>query len=317
MKILNGMSRKAFSAPASRRKTAAKSARRSRGTSRATRKGSAVVAAFLVPGSPLPYVRRDNPPWGKLAAAMEQAGRALEASGADTMVVYSTQWIAVLDQLWQTRPRVQGIHVDENWHEYGDLKFDFRTDVPLAEACIAATAASGIKSKGVNYDAFPVDTGTIVANHYLNPGSKRSLVIAANNVYHDWQRTMGLGAIANRCAMTLGRRVAVVGVGGLSGSIFRHAIIAGKDHIATAAEDLWNRRILGLMDKGDTAALAKECPRYAQEARVDMGFKHFAFLLGAMGGRFQGATVHGYGPLYGSGGAVVEIHARALRSRTR
>ncbi|OGT82781.1 MAG: tRNA U-34 5-methylaminomethyl-2-thiouridine biosynthesis protein [Gammaproteobacteria bacterium RIFCSPLOWO2_02_FULL_61_13] len=268
------------------------------------------MAAFLVPGSPLPYVRRDNPPWGNLALAMEQAGRALAAAGADTLVVYSTQWIAVLDQLWQTRPRVQGIHVDENWHEYGDLKFDFRTDVPLAEACIAATAASGIKTKGVNYDAFPVDTGTIVANHYLNPGSTRPLVIAANNVYHDWQRTMDLGAIANRCAATLGRRIAVVGVGGMSGSFFRHAIDEKKDHIAIAAEDRWNRRILGLMEKGDLPALSKECPRYAREARVDMGFKHFAFVLGALGGRFSGATVHGYGPLYGSGAAVVEFRIR-------
>ena len=29
----------------------------------------------------------------------------------DTLVVYSTQWLAVLDQLWQTRPRVTGLHV--------------------------------------------------------------------------------------------------------------------------------------------------------------------------------------------------------------
>ena len=38
-----------------------------------------------------------------------------------------------------------------------------------------------------------------------------------------------------------------------------------------------------------------------------MGFKHFAFILGAIGGNFNGATVHAYGPLYGSGGAVVEF----------
>lgn len=311
MNVLNGMSRKAFRAPTTRRKAAPRKAGHTRAASRAAHSSSAVVAAFLVPGSPLPLVRRDNPPWAKLAAAMEQAGRTLDVSDAETMVIYSTQWIAVLDQLWQTRPRVQGIHVDENWHEYGELKFDFRTDVSLAEACIQATTASGIKTKGVNYDAFPVDTGTLVANHFLNTGSKRPLVIAANNVYHDWQRTMDLGAIANRCAAILGRRIVVVGVGGLSGSIFRHGIDVSRDHIANDAEDRWNRRILALMEKGDVAALSKDCPRYAQEARVDMGFKHFAFLLGAMGGRFQGATVHGYGPLYGSGGAAVEFHVRA------
>ena len=67
-----------------------------------------VVSAFLVPGSPLPYVQRDNPPWGEIANAMETAGKALAASAPDLIVIYSTQWIAVLDQLWQTRVGLAG-----------------------------------------------------------------------------------------------------------------------------------------------------------------------------------------------------------------
>ncbi|MFT5350162.1 MAG: 2-aminophenol/2-amino-5-chlorophenol 1,6-dioxygenase alpha subunit, partial [Gammaproteobacteria bacterium] len=35
---------------------------------------------------------------------------------------------------------------------------------------------------------------------------------------------------------------------------------------------------------------------------------HMAFLLGAVGGDFKSAKVHGYGPLYGAGGAVVEFN---------
>jgi 2-aminophenol/2-amino-5-chlorophenol 1,6-dioxygenase alpha subunit len=266
-----------------------------------------VVAAFLVPGSPLPYVRRDNPPWGALADAMDKAGEALAAAQPDTLVVYSTQWIAVLDQLWQTRPHLVDVHVDENWHEYGELPFDITIDTELAEAAVAATNAAGIKSKGVNYDKFPIDTGTIVAAKFLNPGNERSLVITSNNVYHDWQMTQTLGRVAAEQAQALGRKIAVVGVGGLSGSYFRHTIDIASDRIASEAEDAWNRRILELMENGDLAALQEQCPTYATEARVDMGFKHFAFLLGALGGQFSGATVHGYGPLHGSGGAVVEL----------
>jgi 2-aminophenol/2-amino-5-chlorophenol 1,6-dioxygenase subunit alpha len=121
-----------------------------------------VVSAFLIPGSPLPYVQRDNPPWGAMAEAMEKTGQALAASKPDVIAIYSTQWIAVLDQLWQVRPNPTGLHVDENWHEYGELPFDMRTDTELAEASIGATDSYGIRSKGVDYDAFPVDTGTIV-----------------------------------------------------------------------------------------------------------------------------------------------------------
>ena len=268
----------------------------------------AVVSAFLAPGSPLPYVRPANPPWGKLAQAMQAAGKSLAASGPDTIIVYSTQWIAVLDQLWQTRPHLEGVHVDENWHEYGDLPFAIDIDVQLAERAVMATNNAGIKSKGVNYDQFPIDTGTIVAANFLNPGNRLPLVITANNVYHDWQRTEQIGRIAAEQAANLNRKVAIAVVGGLSGSCFRHAIDISGDHIASAGDDEWNRNILQLMERGHVEALREACPQYAAEAKVDMGFKHLAFLLGAMGGNFSGATVHGYGPLYGTGGAVVEFH---------
>ena len=125
-----------------------------------------VVSAFLIPGSPLPYVQRDNPPWGKLADAMDLAGKALLASEPDTIVVYSTQWMAVLDQLWQTKPHMKDVHVDENWHEYGDLPFDISIDTALAEAAVKATNEASIKSKGVNYDKFPIDTGTIMVANF-------------------------------------------------------------------------------------------------------------------------------------------------------
>ena len=269
-----------------------------------------VVSAFLVPGSPLPYVHRGNPPWGRMAQAMEAAGAALAASDPDTILVYSTQWIAVLDQLWQARPHLEGVHVDENWHEYGDLPFSIDIDTGLAGRCVDATNAAGIKSKGVDYDQFPIDTGTIVAANFLNPGNRLPLVITANNVYHDGNRTAEIARIAVGEAAALGRKLAVVAVGGLSGTCFRQVIDPAQDRIATDSDDAWNRRILGMMEKGDVKALESACPQYAAEAKVDMGFKHFAFLLGAVGGTFAGATVHGYGPLYGTGGAVVEFRIR-------
>ncbi|MCB1746714.1 MAG: tRNA U-34 5-methylaminomethyl-2-thiouridine biosynthesis protein [Gammaproteobacteria bacterium] len=264
-----------------------------------------IVCACLLPGSPLPYVRRDNPPWGALATAMEQAGEIVAACEPETLIVYSTQWFAVLDQLWLTRPRMQGLHVDENWHEYGELPFDFAIDLELAEAVIPATQAVEVRSKGVDYDGFPVDTGTIVANAFLNSADRYRLVVASNNLYHDWSTTHALGRIAAAEADRRARRVAVVGVGGLSGAFFRGAIDIAEDRIVRAEDDAWNRRVLDLIVAGDGGKLLEAVPAYAAEARVDMGFKHLAFILGALGDRYAGAEVHGYGPLYGAGGAVV------------
>jgi 2-aminophenol/2-amino-5-chlorophenol 1,6-dioxygenase alpha subunit len=275
-----------------------------------------VVSAFLVHGSPLPFLRPENPPWKTLDTGYRAAAAALAASKPDVIAVYSTQWIAVLDELWQARPRSRGVHVDENWHEYGDLSFDIRTDVELTKAIIAATSAFGVRSKPVDYDGFPIDTGTIIANNYLNPRGALPLVIAANNVYHDWKTTEKLAAAAVACADKLGRRVALVAVGGLSGSIIREEIDLSRDRIASKADDAWNRRMLDLIVAGNARALASACTKYAQEARVDMGFKHFAWILGGLGGRYAGARVHAYGPTYGSGAAIIEF-TPAPKSRVK
>lgn len=266
-----------------------------------------VVSAFLVPGSPLPMVKRDNPPWGALAEAMEVAGERLRASSPDTVLVYSTQWFAVLDELWQTRAHSIGTHVDENWHEFGDLPFDIRADQEMAEACIAAAIEAGVKSKAVDYDHFPIDTGTIVAKQFLVGDADIPLVICANNLYHDGETTETIARVATEQGDRLGRRIAVVGVGGLSGSFFRHEIDIADDHIASAAEDEWNRRVLDLIASADVAGLRAAWPDYAKEAKADMGFKQMAFVLGALGGGYASAEVLGYGPLYGTGGAVVHI----------
>lgn len=266
-----------------------------------------VVAAFLVPGSPLPYLKPDNPPWSRLIAGYKTAARALAVARPDVLLVYSTQWFAVLDQLWQTRPLSEGLHVDENWYEYGDLPYQIKADTELAQACVENSASVGIKSKGVDYDHFPIDTGTIVANNLLNPGSRWPLVIGSNNLYHGWDETERLGRMAVETASRMGRKVAIIGVGGLSGGLYRDEIDIRNDRVSSPEHDQWNRRMLRMLEEGDARGAREISEDFSREAGADMGFKHFAWILGGLGGRFYGGRIHGYGPCYGTGAAVVEF----------
>jgi len=266
-----------------------------------------VVCALLVPGSPLPVLDRDNPAWKPMAEGWRAAREALAASRPDVIVLYSTQWLAVLDELWQGRPRISGQHVDDNWHEYGAMRYDLRIDTNLARACVAAADEAGVHSKLVDYEGFPIDSGTITAMHFLNPHKDIPVLIAANNIYHDWEATRRLGELAVEQAILQGKRVAVVGVGGLSGTTFREEIDPATDHIASQNDDTWNQEILRLMEQGRFDDLIAEIPRFAKEARADFGMKHLAWILGATGGRLAGAKVHAYGPAYGAGTAVVEF----------
>lgn len=267
-----------------------------------------VVSAFIVTGTPLALLRPENPSWTPLVEGFKAAREALLASKPDVLLVYSTQWIAVLDQLWQTRAHVTGLHVDENWYEYGDLPFDMHIDTEMAEACVAATRAAGIHSKPVDYDAFPIDTGTIVADRFLNPDGKIKLVIGSNNVYHDFATTEKLAALAVAEGDKLGRRIAVVAVGGLSGSIFREEIDIATDRLRTPEDDAWNKKMLGVLETGTSDQVRALMGDYAKEARVDFGFKYMAWIFGALGGRLNGAKTLGYGPSYGSGAAVIQFN---------
>lgn len=266
------------------------------------------VAALLVPGLPLHFLRRAEAPYASLVAAHVAAARLLEAAKPDVLIVYSTQWIAVLDELWQLRANPQGLHVDENWHDQGDLPFDLRIDTELTRACIEATPSIGVRSKGVDYDGFPIDTGTLVATGFIDPEGRLPLVLASNNVYHDWSRTEQLGALVAAQADALGRRCAVIGVGGLSGGAYRHEVELADDAVSSPVHDALNRELLATLEAGNPAELLAACPDYAATARADMGMKHLAFVLGALGSRYSGGRTLGYGPHYGCGAAVFEFN---------
>jgi 2-aminophenol/2-amino-5-chlorophenol 1,6-dioxygenase subunit alpha len=111
-------------------------------------------------------------------------------------------------------------------------------------------------------------------------------------------------------AARMGRRVALVGVGGLSGTLFRQKIALAEDHVTGAEDDALNGRLLSLLEKGDADALRAFLPEYAGAAKADMGMKHLHWLLGGMGDRWTGAKVLGYGPGYGTGQAVVQFQLR-------
>lgn len=266
-----------------------------------------VVGAWLVPASPLLLLRPEEARYAELRAALARVAAEIDELRPDTLAIYSTRWFAVLDQLWQGRARIAGLYVDDNWHALGQARYDMTSDVSLARACVRAAQRAGIASKLVDYAGFPIDPGTLTANALLNPDGVLPTLVVANNLYHDFNRTRTLGELVAAQATAQGKRVVVVAVGGLSGTEFRDERAFADDAIATATDDDWNRRMLALIASRDVDELLRQLPDYAAQARVDMGFKHFAFALGALGGRLGQAEVYAYGPQYGTGAAVVRL----------
>ena len=269
-----------------------------------------LVASFLVSGHPLPALASNVPPYESLRKGYAIAAEALAEAKPDVILAYSTQWLAVLDELWQVRPQLQGRHVDENWYEYGALPFDIAVDAELAEACVRGSAEVGVKAKAVNYDGFPVDSGTIVMANAIDPDHRLRYVLASNNLYHDGATTEKLAAMAVATASRMGRRVALLGVGGLSGTIFRKRLDLKDDHVAQPQDEILNQKLLDLLKAGSAQDVRSFLPEYATGAKADMGMKHLHWLLGGMGDRWNGAELLGYGPAYGTGQAIVQLHLK-------
>jgi 2-aminophenol/2-amino-5-chlorophenol 1,6-dioxygenase alpha subunit len=266
-----------------------------------------VVAAYWLPASPLLALRPAEPPYAGLIQGMEKVRRDLERLAPDTLVIYSTRWFAVLDQLWQGRARMSGLHADENWHEYGEIPFDLTTDVSLAKACVRAALQAGIASKRVDYNGFPLDSATLMVNALLNPDGRWPTLIVSNNLYYGFDRTRELGELVARQADLQGKRVAVLALGGLSGNEWRDERALADDAIASVTDDNWNRRLLQCLEQRDLSELQRMAPDFIAQAKGDMGLKHLAFALGAMHGRLGEVKVYAYGPQYGAGAVVAKL----------
>lgn len=227
----------------------------------------AVVSAFLVPALSAPG----------FAEGFRKAADALIRSQPDVLLVFTTRWRCEGDLQWLAQT-AHGLQIDSD----------------LTEACIAGTRAIGVESSRA-LTAAEIEPESLQVNMAGLP-----IVMAANNPGHDFNVTERIGGLAAAVGERLRRRVAVIGVGGLSTRADAGALLSSSD-------DQWNQKILEVIIRGDIYALRCELKEFKAQARADNGFKHFAWILGALGGVFTGATLHAYGACGAGGGAVLEF----------
>lgn len=257
-----------------------------------------------VPG--LPHVLRPdlNKSYRDLNASMTVVGKKFNEHNVQRILYYSTQWLSVLGQSIQMRPKVKGLHVDENWYDIASLPFEFNIDLSLARNLEQGITKLGLQVRGVDYEGFPVDTGTIVADQLINP-NKIPVGMHSCCVYSDYLETKSLGASAASALLDLPGTSAIVIVSGLSGRFFTSEIDFQEDHISSS-DDALNRQLLQSIEHGDINQCQLVKDRLASEAKADMGLKALAFLDGAGAfTRSEALKTLGYGAIYGTGAAVM------------
>lgn len=268
-----------------------------------------VSRGYLVPGLPHLAFSDKLGGWKELAQAYSRAGENARNTKPDVFVVYSSQWISVLGHSFQTRPTLQGAHVDENWYAFGDLPYSIKVASTLGEKMAEKAREKQLATKLVNFEGFPIDTGTIVSQRFFNTDGKVPVAIVSCNVYANYADSQKLGAATVEAIRDSGLNVVAIACTGLSGRYFTKDITPSDDRISDPKDDEWNRRILDMASSGKNRQVVESSGDFAAQAMADMGFKAFSWLMGVLGTPETKASVLGYGPIWGTGNAIVEYAA--------
>ncbi len=268
-------------------------------------KGS-IQQAYILPGLPHLTSQITVESWEGVRRGFRLAGEHIQKVKPDVLVIYSTQWISVLGHSFQTNPNPKGVHVDDNWYEFGDFPFDFRVDTELGTRAAAVASSLALATKTVSYDGFPIDTGVLVVQRFVNPQNTIPVAIVSCNIYAGQEDSLTLGRAVRQAIEESGKRAVVIACTGLSARFFTEAIDPQQDRFSRAEDDIWNRRILDLIGQGKNAEVLTLSAEYAKAAVPDMGFKAFAWLMGVLGAPATPGKLLGYGPVWGTGAAVVE-----------
>jgi 2-aminophenol/2-amino-5-chlorophenol 1,6-dioxygenase subunit alpha len=268
-----------------------------------------IQKAYLVPGQPhILLAPGRSPGWASLRQSYEAIGREIERSGAELMLIYSTQWFSVIGHLFQTAPNPQWTLVDQNWYELGEIPYSFRVDPEFGTLYAGICKDLGMQTATVDYHGFPIDTGTVVALKLLNPNNAVPASVVSCNIYAERDETRALGLAARTAIDRYGRKTIVVVVSNLSNRYEVGDIDPAEDHISSSKDDEWNRKILEMLGEGRLEDVAQVAREFGREANADMGFKAI-WWLGALAGennKYDG-KVWDYQPVWGTGNALVEL----------
>ncbi len=268
-----------------------------------------IQKAYLVPGQPHILLAPDrNPGWASLRQSYEAIGREIERSGAELMLLYSTQWFSVIGHLFQTAPNPQWTLVDQNWYDLGEIPYSFRVDPEFGKLYANVCKDLGMQTATVDYHGFPIDTGTVVALKLLNPNNAVPASVVSCNIYAERDETRALGRAARTAIDRYGKKTIVVVVTNLSNRYEVAEIDPAHDHISSSKDDEWNHKILEMLGEGRLEDVAQVAREFGREANADMGFKAI-WWLGALAGennKYDG-KVWDYQPVWGTGNALVEL----------
>ena len=272
---------------------------------------SQILFGLYVPPHPQPLLSPDaNAGYSNLRAAFETCRKRIEESDADLIIVYSTTWPSVVGHQIQALKESIWTHVDDDFHYLGSMPYNFQIDSEFSHEYCSAAEKRGLHARTVEYEGFPIDTGSVVALSLLNPDNRIPACIVSSNMYANRSETIVLGKAANDALVSQGKKAVVVVVSSLSNRMFTEHIDPSEDRIHSSKDNEWNEKILEFFADGrleDLSQLSREIHGQIRVQKV-VAYKPAWWLAASMGqhNNYDGEVL-AYEALHGSGGAVIQL----------
>ena len=255
-----------------------------------------IVSAALVPASPALHLLPGTPPWRGLSRGLRTVADRIAASRPDTLVLLTTGFPP--ERSDDSPPdRVTGLCHDPLYGSFGDIAVDLR----YASQMVRALRGAGVPLHLPSH-AEMLGGGVAAALADLDPSRDLRVVIVALTD-QTTEQASAIGRAVVQAVRESGSRVALVGLTGLSRSAGPIDTTGEPGSLASAADDMVNRQLLGWLQNGDMLALHRGLTDLATKADIDGQGAVLAALTAAAPGA---AEILAYGSIFGAGAAVTD-----------
>ncbi len=296
--------------------------------------GGEILAGFLAPHPPH-LVYAENPPqnrpksqggWDTLRQGYQRCREKIKALKPDVILVHSPHWQTVVGHHFLRVPKLSGLSVDPIFPHLFQYQFEMTVDVALADACAEAAIAEGLVVKKMTNPDFRVDYGTIVSLHMLNPDWDIPVlgISAHNSPYyfsHDdaQDQMIKLGQATRRAIERTGRRAVLAASNTLSHLHFDREPDPPEDmrqeRIYSPQQYQWDVRMIRLLQHGRWDEFQRVLPEFIEKTAAEVKAGSLMWMLSAMDFPPMEARLHAYGPVIGTGNAIMEWDLQAYRSQ--
>jgi len=260
-----------------------------------------------------------------LIAGFIECRRRLDATGADTFVIFDTHWFTTMEHVLAGQEHHRGTYTSEEVpRAICDLEFDYPGAPQLAASVHQVAKERSIPTTNVTTSSLPHQYPTINLVRWLQRDEQvLSVGVCQTAEIDDF---LEFGAVLEEAIARSDRRVALLGSGGMShrfwplGQLREHSGYS-VEHVISDEARAADRHVLELWARGEHGAVIDFCPEF-RALSPEGGFAHYLMLVGALGGRecrAIGTPMSEYEASFGTGQVHVwfDVEESAARGATR